>query len=170
MATLTQEEFTQLVRVLADELGVQRLRDKLVAMRGLVTRRGAPIVAALADQLYQLTGGMRRQVPATLALQGLWAEQIGAALGEEGEKALESLADPINACLGERDAILDGKEAELDEALARYEQQLAGAVGPERARLDMLLKAVPAVAAKLRAMPLHSAATAADRPGEPPSA
>ena len=26
---------------LADELGVQRLRDKLVAMRGLVTRRGA---------------------------------------------------------------------------------------------------------------------------------
>ena len=78
MAILTQAEFGDLVRCLADDLGVQRLRDKLVAMRGLVTRRGAANADALASQLWQLTGGLRRQVPASLALQGLWAEQVGA--------------------------------------------------------------------------------------------
>ena len=64
MAMLMHDEFAQLVRCLADDLGVQRLRDKLVAMRGLVTRRGNPSAEALADQLYQLTGGLRRQVQA----------------------------------------------------------------------------------------------------------
>lgn len=153
MATLTQDEFFRLVRSLADELGVQRLRDKLVAMHGLVTRRGTPSVDALAAQLYQLTGGLRREVAATIALHGLWAEQIGAGLGEDGEKALEAIAEQINACLGPADALVDGKQGELDALLVRYEQQLAGVVGAERAHLDMLLKAVPAVAAKLRAAP-----------------
>lgn len=151
MAILTQAEFGDLVRCLADELGVQRLRDKLVAMRGLVTRRGAANADALATQLWQLTGGMRRQVPASLALQGLWAEQVGSKLGEDGEKALEEVAEQINACLGERDAIVEGKEAELDTLLAQYQAKLAEVVGPERARIDMLLKAVPAVAERLRA-------------------
>ena len=151
MAILTQAEFGDLVRCLADELGVQRLRDKLVAMRGLVTRRGAANADALATQLWQLTGGMRRQVPASLALQGLWSEQVGSKLGEDGEKALEEVAEQINACLGERDAIVEGKEAELDTLLAQYQAKLAEVVGPERARIDMLLKAVPAVAERLRA-------------------
>lgn len=151
MATLTQDEFTQLVGCLCEDLGVQRLRDKLVAMRGLITRRGAASAAALATQLYQLTGGMRRQVPATIALHGLWADRIQQKLGEEGEKALEGIAEQINACLAEHDAIVPDKEAELDGLLKQYADQLAAAVGAERARLDMLLKAVPAVAEKLRA-------------------
>ena len=120
-------------------------------MRGLVTRRGSPSAEALADQLYQLTGGLRRQVPASIALQGLWAEQVGGKLGEQGEKALEAIAEQINACLGERDAVVEGKDAELTALLQQYQQRLAEAVGPERAKLDMLLKAVPAVAARLRA-------------------
>jgi hypothetical protein len=151
MASLTQAEFVELVRCLADDLGVQRLRDKMVAMRGLVTRRGAANADALATQLWQLTGGMRRQVAATIALQGLWAEQVGGKLGEDGEKALEGLAEQINACLGEREVIVEGKEAELDTLLGQYQAALAGVVGAERARLDMLLKAVPAVAERLRA-------------------
>jgi len=151
MAMLTQAEFGDLVRCLADELGVQRLRDKLVAMRGLVTRRGAANAEALATQLWQLTGGLRRQVPASLALQGLWAEQVGSKLGEDGEKALEAIAEQINACLGERDSIVEGKEAELDTLLGQYQAKLAEVVGAERARIDMLLKAVPAVADRLRA-------------------
>lgn len=151
MAILTQAEFGDLVRCLADELGVQRLRDKLVAMRGLVTRRGAANADALAAQLWQLTGGLRRQVPASLALQGLWAEQVGTKLGEDGEKALEGVAEQINACLGEADDIVEGKEAELDGLLGQYQAKLAEVVGADRARIDMLLKAVPAVAARLRA-------------------
>ena len=151
MAILTQAEFGDLVRCLADELGVQRLRDKLVAMRGLVTRRGAANADALATQLWQLTGGLRRQVPASLALQGLWAEQVGSKLGEDGEKALEAIAEQINACLGERDSIVEGKESELDTLLGQYQAKLAEVVGADRARIDMLLKAVPAVAERLRA-------------------
>lgn len=151
MAILTQAEFGDLVRCLADELGVQRLRDKLVAMRGLVTRRGAANADALAAQLWQLTGGLRRQVPASIALQALWGEQIGAKLGEDGEKALEGIAEQINTCLGEGDGIVEGKEAELDGLLGQYQATLAEVVGAERARIDMLLKAVPAVAVRLRA-------------------
>lgn len=150
MAALTEDEFFRLVRSLAEELGVQGLRDKLVAMRGLVTRRGPAVVDALATQLYQLTGGLRRQVPATMAMHQLWAEQIGAGVGEEGEEALEAIASQINACLGVGDGVIDGKEGELDDLLRRYEERLAAVVGPERARLDMVLKAVPAVAGKLR--------------------
>lgn len=151
MASLTQAEFVDLVRCLADDLGVQRLRDKMVAMRGLVTRRGAANAGVLAAQLWQLTGGLRRQVAASIALQSLWAEQLGGKVGEDGEKALEAVADRINACLGENDGIVEGKESELDALLGEYQAKLAEAVGAERARLDMLLKAVPAVAERLRA-------------------
>lgn len=151
MAILTQAEFGDLVRCLADDLGVQRLRDKLVAMRGLVTRRGAANADALAAQLWQLTGGLRRQVPASIALQALWGDQVGTKLGEDGEKALEAIAEQINACLGEGDTIVEGREAELDGLLGQYQAKLAEGVGAEKARLDMLLKAVPAVAERLRA-------------------
>lgn len=161
MATLTADEFAQTVRCLADDMGLQRFRDKLVRLNALVARGRAPSADKLADQLYMLTGGLRRQVPATVAVQGLWSEQINQRLGEDGEKALEGLADKINACLGERDGIEPEKEGELDELLGQYEQQLAEKVGPERARLDMLLKAVPAVATKLRAKSLAAVAAPA---------
>jgi DNA anti-recombination protein RmuC len=154
MASLTAEEFAQTVRYLADDLGAQRLRDKLVRLNALVTRRGIASAEALANQLYTLTGGLRRQVAATLALQSLWAERMTEQLGEEGEKALEGLAEKINACLDQGDTINAEKESELDELLQEYEQRLAEKVGPERARIDMLLKAVPAIAAKLRTRPI----------------
>jgi hypothetical protein len=157
MATLSADEFAQTVRCLADDIGLQRLRDKLVRLNALVARGRAASADALANQLYMLTGGLRRQVPATIAVQGLWSEQMSQRLGEDGEKALETLADKINACLGERDRVDPDKEGELDTLLAQYEQQLAEKVGPERARIDMLLKAVPAVATRLRAMPLATA-------------
>src|SRR4030095_4289140 len=108
-----------------------------------------------------LTGGLRRAVMATMVLQSLWGERLTERLGEDGGKALEGLAEKINACLGERDAIDPAKESELDGLLDEYEHQLAERVGAERARLDMLLKAVPAVAVKLRAKPLSSGKPAA---------
>lgn len=153
MAHLTSQEFTRTIQLLADELGLQRLRDRFVRLNALVTRRRVASAERLADQLYMLTGGLRRQVAATLALHSIWTEQINAKLGEDGEKELEALAKGVNDCLGDHDHVIAEKQAELDEALQRYEQRLAAAVGPERARLDMLLKAVPDVAVKLRAMP-----------------
>src|SRR5262249_13166497 len=91
------------------------------------------------------------------AFQSLWAERVNEKIGEDAEKELEKLAEKINACLGERDAVVEEKSGELNDAVRLYEGRLVAMIGPERARIDMLLKAVPAVAAMLRARP----------PGEP---
>src|SRR5207302_1688126 len=113
----------------------------------------APVTSAtaIADRLFALSGGLRRQVAATLAFSSLWQELVGARLGDAGEKRLETLAEEVNACLAEDESIVAGKEGELDRALDSYRDALAGAVGPAVARLDMLMKAVPAVADRLRA-------------------
>jgi len=151
MAYLTQKEFHRAVELMAQETGLQRLRDKLVRLNALVTRRKVASSEVLADQLYMLTGNLRRQVPATFAFHHLWGESLQAKLGEDGEKNLEKLAEPINACLTESDEINPEKAADLDAALATYQQALSAAVGPDVARIDMILKAVQAVADKLRA-------------------
>ncbi|HUI28456.1 MAG TPA: hypothetical protein VL403_20430 [Candidatus Kryptonia bacterium] len=150
MATLTAAEFTRAVTLLADQLGLQRLRDRLVRLNGLITRRNVPSAAVLADQLYMLTGGLRRQVPATYAFQAIWSETLNPKLGEDGEKKFEQLAEAINTCLDDHEHIIAEKAGDLDAALTAYESALADAVGVEAARLDMLLKAVPAIASKLR--------------------
>lgn len=163
MAHLTQQEFTQAIDLLATDAGLQRLRDKFVRLNALVTRRRAASVQHLADQLYMLTSGLRRQVPATVAFHSLWGERLNEKIGgEEGEKALEPLADKINGCLGERERLIPEKESELEAALRAYEGTLSAKVGAETARLDMLLKSVPDVAKKLREMPPAPPATAAE--------
>jgi hypothetical protein len=153
MALLTAPEFAEAVGALAGHFGVERLRERLARMNAFTSRRGLNTASAIADRLHLLTGGLRRQVPATFAFSQLWSEMVGARLGEEGEKRLEGLADQVNACLGERDAIVPGKEQEIDRALAAYREALAAATGPEVAYLDMLLKAVPEVAERLRCAP-----------------
>lgn len=161
MAFLTQKEFQHAIALLADEMGLQRLRDRFVQLNALVTRRKVASPESLADQLYMLSAGLRRQVPATYAFHHVWTESLNAKLGEDGEKNLEKLAEAVNACLGEDDALLPDKGAELDAALAEYERALTAAAGSDMARMDMLMKAVPAIAEKLRAAPPVAA------PGEP---
>jgi len=147
------EEFTAAVTALADHTGVERLRDKLANLNAFTSRRGLNSAAAIAQRLHQLTGGLRRPVIGTYAFTSLWNEMIGAKLGEEGEKKLETLAEQVNACLAPDETIVAGKEEELDRALAGYRETLAAATGPDVARLDMMLKAVPAVAERLREPP-----------------
>ena len=153
MAVLTQREFQHAVALLANEIGLQRLRDKFVRLNALVTRRKVASPESLADQLYLLSSGLRRQVPATYAFHAVWGEMLNAKLGEDGEKQLEKMAEAVNACLGEKDEILPDKAVALDGALAEYERALSAAAGPEVARMDMLMKAVPAIAEKLRSAP-----------------
>jgi hypothetical protein len=161
MAQLTAGEFTQAIAALAEHHGVERLRDKLARMNAFTSRRGLNSAAAIAERLHMLSGGLRRQVPATYAFSSLWSEMVSTRLGEDGEKQLETLAEAVNACLGEDDAVVPGKERELDAALAAYRTALAGATGADVARLDMLLKAVPAVAERVRNEP--------EPPGDAPS-
>jgi len=157
MAQLSSGEFSEAVTALATHYGIERLRERLVAMTAFTSRRGLNSASAIADRLHVLTGGLRRQVPATYAFSTLWNEMVGARLGEDGEKRLETLADEVNACLDEGEGIVAGKEADLDRALAAYREALAAATGPEVARLDMLLKAVPAVAERMRQAPGEAA-------------
>ena len=150
MAQLTQAEFTDAITALAEHHGVERLRDHLTRMNAFTSRRGLNSAAAIADRLHLLTGGLRRQVPATYAFSSLWGEMVAARVGEEGEKRLEAIADEVNACLAPDDTIVAGKEAALDQALVRYRHVLEELAGTTVARLDMLLKAVSAVADRVR--------------------
>lgn len=153
MAHLTQSEFERAIELLADAHGLDRLRDKFFKLRGLVTRRGFKSPQSLAQQLYNLSSGLRREVPANLAFQAIWSEQLGSKLGEGAEERFEKLADAVNACLEPTEQIVEGKQADLERALADYEAALAEATGIEMARLDMIMKAVPSIADMLRAVP-----------------
>ncbi len=150
MANLTAPEFTQAVGLLSQHFGLERLRDKLNRLGAFNSRRGLNSVDALADRIYRMSGGLRLQVAATYAFSSLWGEMLNAKLGEDGEKKLEELAEQVNACLTPKEAVAEGKEEDLDRALGAYREALSASTGPELARVDMLLKAVPAVADRLR--------------------
>jgi hypothetical protein len=167
MAIPTAQELRNATVLLAERIGYAKLYDRLVRLNAFVSRRKPPSPEALADRLYNLTGGLRRQVPATLAFQSVWAENVSNTVGEENDKRLEEIANRINATLtSDERAIQDGKLDELDTALGEYEQVLADLIGADAARIDMVLKAVPPVAERLRARPTvtGSGTTAAAAP------
>jgi hypothetical protein len=150
MANLSEAEFGRAMQALVDHYGLERLRDRLAKMGAFTSRRGLNTPSALADRLYRLSGGLRRQAMPSFAFTTLWGEMLQAKLGEDGEKRLEQLADKVNACLTTDERIIEGKDEDLDRALAEYNEALTAAAGAEVARADMLLKAVPAVAGRLR--------------------
>jgi hypothetical protein len=152
MALLTHPEFTEAVDVLCEHFGLARLRDRLATLGAFTSRRGLNSPTDLAERLFRLSGGLRRQVGATYGFSVLWGEMLSARLGDEGEKKLEELADTVNACLDAQEKLVAGKEAALDAALGDYQTALTAAVGERAARLDMTLKAVPDVAERLRVL------------------
>lgn len=154
MAFLTLKEFERSIQLLADEQGLDRLRDKFFKLRGLVTRRGFKSADNLAAQIYQLSGGLRREVPSNYAFQAIWSEHIGTKVGEGAEERFEKLAEAVNVCLAGDESILADKRDELAAALHAYEAALTETIGQEMARLDMILKAVPEIAELLRQRPL----------------
>jgi hypothetical protein len=150
MAQITRVEFDRAVGALVGHFGLDRTRDKLAKLGAFRARRGLGTPAALTERLYRLTGGLRVSSPAMYAFSALWAELLSERLGEEGAERIDGLADQVNTCLGDGDRVIAGKEADLDRALAAYRAALAEKTGDEIADLDMLLKAVPDVAARLR--------------------
>jgi hypothetical protein len=151
MANLSEAEFGRAMQVLVDHYGLERLRDRFAKIGAFTSRRGLNTSSALADRVYRLSGGLRRQAMPTFAFTTLWGEMLQAKLGEDGEKRLEELAGKVNVCLTTDEHIVEGKDEELDRALAEYSEALTATAGADVARADMLLKAVPAVADRLRA-------------------
>jgi len=150
MAQITRSEFERAIGALVEHFGLDRTRDKLARYGAFKARRGLGTRDALTERLYRLTGGLRVSSPAMYAFSALWAELLSDRLGEEGAEKLDGLADQVNTCLGEGDHLIEGKEADLDAALAAYRTALAEKTGDEIADLDMMLKAVPDVATRLR--------------------
>ena len=152
MASLTSAEFTDAVEALAEHFGVERLRDKFATIGAFQSRKGLTSAGAIADRLHRLSGGLRLPVTATYAFSHVWGQMLSEKLGgQETEKTLEELADKVNACLDEKEQVVPGKEADLDQALASYRETIGKATGAKVAHYDMLLKSVPAVADRVRA-------------------
>jgi hypothetical protein len=155
MANPTGQELRDAVALLVERIGYGKLHERLVRMNAFVSRRMPPTPVVLADRLYALTAGLRRQVPATLAFHAIWSDAFSQDIGEENDKKLGEIADRINATLTpDERGVKEGQAAELEAAIGDYETILAAAIGPQAARLDMLLKAVAPVAELLRHRPL----------------
>jgi len=170
MAHPTGQELREAIDLVVERMSYGKLHDRLVRLNAFVSRRKPPSPEVLADRLYSLTGGLRRQVPATVAFHTVWSEAISSAIGEENEKELEAVANRINATLTEDErAVREGQAQELDAALGDYERILATAIGPRATRIDMLLKAVAPVAERLRARPLPEVTASAPVPAEAPA-
>src|SRR3989442_15310933 len=101
MAFLTAEEFGAAIGVLAEHYGVERRRERLARMNAFTSRRGLNSAQAIAERLHLLTGGLRRQVPATYAFSSVWNEMVGAPLSQEGENRLAGAPDQVNDHPGE---------------------------------------------------------------------
>src|SRR4029450_6796449 len=152
MANLTDAEFNQAGQAMVGHYGLERLRDRFANMGAFTNRRGLNTPAALADPPYPLSGGLRRQAVPSFAFSSLWGEMLEAKVGKDGEKRLEELADKVNACLTKDEQVVEGKDDDLERALAEYREALSSVAGADVARADMLLKAVPVVAERLRAV------------------
>ena len=165
MAAFSMAEFTRAVDLLSSAIGFEQLKDRLVRLRAFSSKRGLGSVSALAERLYTLSGGLRREGSASYGFQHAWADVFLSRVGEEDEHALGEIADRINACLTERHAVDPEKMATLDRELALYHGLLARSLGDEVAQLDMMMKAVPGVAERIREWP----GTAPQPPGDAPS-
>ena len=162
MANLSMEELEQCLDVIADGGKPEKLRDQLCRLNAFHSRRGLNSFKTIASRLYQLSSGLRREVPATHAFQALWAEYIGQRLNEASGGKLDDLADKINENLEPSGEIKEGCDESLKTSLQEYEETLARRVGGQAARLDTLQKAFPSVAEILRDTPLR------DVPLDPP--
>ena len=162
MANLSLDEFERCLGLLAEGGTPEKLRDKLARLNAFHSRRGMNSLHALAERLFALSSGLRRDVPAARAFHALWAEHVGTKLSRKAGEKLDELADKVNENLEENGAVKDGRSDELAASVAEYEELLARKVGGPTARLDTLQKAVPAVAELLRAKPLL------DLPLDPP--
>lgn len=150
MARLSASEFRELIEELVQVEGIAKLQEKLLRSRVLVSRRRLGSAEALSRPLYQLTLGLDRDGLASQVVVALWEELLRAKVSEEATKQLEAIAERINGCLAAGNVVDPAKEAGLREALAEYRAALGSQVGDAAARLTMLTRAFPAVAAIVR--------------------
>ena len=150
MAHVTSAEFDTIVRLLSGHYGLPGLHERLLKANALVSRKRPARWQPLANQLYQLSAGLRREHPARYAIEVLWQELVSETVGNDRQETLNRLAEDINACLTETLDVVPGKHADLIAALGAYHRALAEAASAEVAYTEVILRASTGVAEFLR--------------------
>ena len=150
MAHVTSREFDTIIRLLTEHYGLNVLHERLLKANALVSRKRPPRWQPLANQLYQLSAGLRREHPARYAIELLWQDLIASHTEDEQQEAFDALAERINECLtGKFEIILD-KQSDLTSALGAYQQALTAISSEDAAYIEILLRASNSVAQFLR--------------------
>ena len=150
MARLTADEFETLIELLSGRLGLGKLHSRLLRAGALVSRKQPVSVSALARRLYQLTSGLGRDHPARVGLELLWREDMAERMDDDGNRQIEAIGGRINACIEGDRHVVPGKRDDLLAALEDYYRVQRAAAGDEAAYLEMVMRAVPAVAEIVR--------------------
>ena len=150
MAHVTSREFDTLIQLLTEQYGLSALHARLLKANALVSHKRPPRWQPLANQLYQLSAGLRRDHPARYALEMLWQELISGKTEGVEQETFDALAERINACLTEKFEVIPDRQADLIAALGAYHHTLAGVSSADIAYIEILLRASKDVARFLR--------------------
>ncbi len=150
MAHVTSREFDTLIQLLAEQCGLSVLHARLLKANALVSHKRPARWQPLANQLYQLSAGLRRAHPARYAIEMLWQEMISEATEDVEQEALDALAARINECLTEKFEVIPDRQTDLIAALGAYHHTLSSRSSPDVAYIEILLRASKEVAQFLR--------------------
>ncbi len=150
MAHVTSREFDTLIQLLTEQYGLSALHARLLKANALVSHKRPPRWQPLANQLYQLSAGLRREHPARYALEMLWQELISGTTEGVEQATFDALAEGINACLTEKFEVIPDRQTDLIAALGAYHHTLASVSSADVAYIEILLRASKDVAQFLR--------------------
>lgn len=150
MAHVTSREFDTLIQLLTEQYGLSALHTRLLKANALVSHKRPARWQPLANQLYQLSAGLRRDHPARYALEMLWQELISGMTEGVEQETFDVLAERINACLTEKFEVIPDRQTDLIAALGAYHHTLTSVASADGAYIEILLRASEDVAQFLR--------------------
>ncbi len=165
MAHVTSREFDTLIQLLTEQYGLSALHARLLKANALVSHKRPPRWRPLANQLYQLSAGLRREHPARYALEMLWQELVSETTEGVEQETFDALAERINACLTEKFEVIPDRQTDLIAALGAYHHTLASVSSADVAYIEILLRASKDVAQFLREHKEEVLAAAAEPEG-----
>ena len=150
MAHVTSHEFDTIIRLLTEQYSLNVFHARLLKANALVSHKRPARWQPLANQLYQLSAGLRRDHPARYAIELLWQELVSGTTEGVEQETFDALAEGINACLTEKFEVIPDRQTDLIAALGAYHHALAGVASADVAYIEILLRASKDVAQFLR--------------------
>ena len=150
MAHVTSHEFDTIIRLLTEQYSLNVFHARLLKANALVSHKRPARWQPLANQLYQLSAGLRRDHPARYAIELLWQELVSGTTEGVEQETFDALAEGINACLTEKFEVIPDRQTDLIAALGAYHHALAGVASADVAYIEILLRASNDVAQFLR--------------------